>query len=272
MVIDKSYVSGILKKRQKDIHKGDAGHILIVAGSRGMTGAAVLSALGAFRAGAGLVYMYVPEEIFTVLQIRVPEVICLSRKEKISYDRYEAIVFGPGLGRSEEIRDILSDILSSYKGRLVIDADGLNVVADYEMHDEIRASEASVIFTPHEGEASRHIGAGGDRMERARLLSEKLKGVSVLKGSGTIVTDGKRFMVNTTGNPGMAKAGSGDVLSGICGALAGQGYDTFDAAACGVYIHGLAGDMAAADRGQWGIMATDLADCTSRALKYIIGE
>lgn len=272
MDINREYTAGVLRRRNPEMHKGDAGHILIAAGSAGMTGAAVLSALGAFRAGAGLVYMYVPSEIFHILQIRVPEVICLDRKEKTDYGRYEAIVFGPGLRTGEDTRDLLSDILADYKGSLLIDADGLNVIAKYDMYDEIESSSASIVYTPHEGEASRHVGGEGSRIERAERLTGKLRGVTVLKGSRTIVADGERMMFNTSGNPGMAKAGSGDVLSGIAGALLGQGYDPFEAAACSVYIHGLAGDMAASERGQWGIMATDIADKASEAIKYIIGE
>lgn len=272
MDINREYAAGVLRRRNPEMHKGDAGHILIAAGSTGMTGAAVLSALGAFRAGAGLVYMYVPSEIFHILQIRVPEVICLDRKEKTDYGRYEAVVFGPGLRTGEDTRDLLSDILADYKGSLLIDADGLNVIAKYDMYDEIEASSASIVYTPHEGEASRHVGGEGSRIERAERLTGKLRGVTVLKGSRTIVADGERMMFNTSGNPGMAKAGSGDVLSGIAGALLGQGYDPFEAAACSVYIHGLAGDMAASERGQWGIMATDIADKASEAIKYIIGE
>lgn len=272
MDINREYAAGVLRRRNPEMHKGDAGHILIAAGSAGMTGAAVLSALGAFRAGAGLVYMYVPSEIFHILQIRVPEVICLDRKEKTDYGRYEAVVFGPGLRTGEDTRDLLSDILADYKGSLLIDADGLNVIAKYDMYDEIESSSASIVYTPHEGEASRHVGGEGSRIERAERLTGKLRGVTVLKGSRTIVADGERMMFNTSGNPGMAKAGSGDVLSGIAGALLGQGYDPFEAAACSVYIHGLAGDMAASERGQWGIMATDIADKASEAIKYIIGE
>lgn len=272
MNIEMDKVRSILKKREGSEHKGNFGHVLLVAGSEGMTGAAILSAKGAFRSGAGLVYMYVPRSIFQVIQISVPEAICIDRAEKISLERYDAVVFGPGLGVSESGRDMLRWLLKEFEGPMVIDADGLNIIAAYDMYSEIELSMAKIIYTPHEGEAARHIEtAGKTRIERAMLLSDKLKGVSVLKGAGTIVTDGNEMWVNTTGNPGMATAGSGDVLSGIVGSLCGQGYDILDAAVCSVFIHGLAGDIAA-ERGQWGIMASDFADETQSAIKKIMGE
>lgn len=272
MNIGKNKIRNILNKREGSEHKGNFGHVLLVAGSEGMTGAAILSAKGAFRSGAGLVYMYVPRSIFQVIQISVPEAICIDRAEKISLERYDSVVFGPGLGVSEEVRDMLSWLLAEFDGPMVIDADGLNVIAAYDMYSEIEASKAQLIYTPHEGEAARHIEtAGKTRMERAKLLSDRLIGVSVLKGAGTIVTDGNEMWVNTTGNPGMATAGSGDVLSGILGSFCGQGYNTLDAAVCGVFIHGLAGDIAA-EKGQWGIMASDFADATQQAIKLVIGE
>lgn len=272
-MIDKDYAKSILKKRDKDIHKGDAGHLLIIAGSAGMTGAAVLCAKSAFRSGAGLVYMYVPSEIFPILQISVPEAICLRRNEEVSYDNYEAIVIGPGLGKSRETADLLSDVLSCYNGKIVIDADALNVIAMYDMYEELEKTKAEIICTPHGGEAARHLkNSSGERKEYAEKLAKLFKGIAVLKGNKTVVSNGEKTLVNTTGNPGMATAGSGDVLAGIIGALAAQGYDGLNAASCGVYIHGLAGDMAADINGQWGLMASDIANSASKAIKDIIGE
>ena len=273
-LITKEYVNNIIRKRPQDIHKGPCGRVLIIAGSRAMTGAAVLCAKGAFRAGAGLVYVSIPEEVFPVVQISVPEAICVLRSPETDFGIYDAVAVGPGIGVDAENTQIIRKILKEYKKTVVIDADGLNTVAAADLFEDMRTSSADIVITPHMGEAARLLDImPAGREEIAEKLSELTGATAVLKGAGTIVASaGEKSYTNTTGNPGMATAGSGDTLTGIIASLAAQGYSGFDAAACGVYIHGLAGDMAADAMGQWGITASDLADYASRAIKDIISQ
>ena len=239
-----------------------------------MTGAAVLCARGAFRSGAGLVYVSLPAEVFPVLQISVPEAICILRSPETDFSMYDAVAVGPGIGVDEENTQIIRKILKEYKKTVVIDADGLNTAAAADLFEDMRASEADIVITPHMGEAARLLDTmPQERWEIADKLSQLTGATAVLKGAGTIVASaGEKSYTNTTGNPGMATAGSGDTLTGIIASLAAQGYSGFEAAACGVYIHGLAGDMAAQTIGQWGITASDIAQYTSAAIKDIVGQ
>lgn len=273
-LITKEYVNNIIRKRPQDIHKGQCGRVLIIAGSRAMTGAAVLCAKGAFRAGAGLVYVSIPEEVFPVVQISVPEAICVLRSPETDFGIYDAVAVGPGIGVDAENTQIIRKILKEYKKTVVIDADGLNTVAAADLFEDMRTSSADIVITPHMGEAARLLDImPAGREEIAEKLSELTGATAVLKGAGTIVASaGEKSYTNTTGNPGMATAGSGDTLTGIIASLAAQGYSGFEAAACGVYIHGLAGDMAADAIGQWGITASDIAEYASRAIKDIISQ
>ena len=241
-LITKEYVNNIIRKRPQDIHKGQCGRVLIIAGSRAMTGAAVLCAKGAFRAGAGLVYVSIPEEVFPVVQISVPEAICVLRSPETDFGIYDAVAVGPGIGVDAENTQIIRKILKEYKKTVVIDADGLNTVAAADLFEDMRTSSADIVITPHMGEAARLLDImPAGREEIAEKLSELTGATAVLKGAGTIVASaGGKSYTNTTGNPGMATAGSGDTLTGIIASLAAQGYSSFDAAACGVYIHGLA--------------------------------
>ncbi len=266
-------IVSILGHRKKDTHKGDYGRLLIYAGSPGMAGAAILCVKGAFRTGTGLVYAALDKEMFPIMQTAVPEAICLDRSARRNWSDYDAIVFGPGMGRGAEAAALLKDILGTCCTRMLIDADGLNLISAYNLYDEVRNSRAEIVVTPHEGEAARLLGEEiPGREKRALELSSRLSATAVLKGSNTIVTDGENIYINNTGNPGMAAAGSGDVLSGVIGSLLAQGRDAFEAAVCGVYLHGLAGDLAAAEKGQWAVMAGDIAEKMGLAIKDIIGE
>lgn len=280
-IITKEYVHTVIKKRRKDIHKGDCGRVLVIAGSKGMAGAAVLSGLGAYRAGSGLVRIAIDEELFPIVQIGLPEATCISRDAfsgtPSQYEQYDAIAIGPGLGDDKRNEEIIGNILKNYGGTLVIDADGLNTIARNDMTGEVRGTSADVVITPHEGEASRLLGIGLDkfrsmgRTEAALALSEKFSAVSVLKGAGSIVaTAGGETYINSTGNPGMATGGSGDVLTGVIASLAGQGLSAEDAAKAGVFLHGLAGDIAANELSQHGLMAGDIARHIGYAVKTVI--
>ena len=400
-------VQNRIGRRNKEIHKGDCGRILIAAGSRGMAGAAILAARSALRAGAGLVRLAIPEALFPIVQVGVPEATCIERNlSNLDLAAYDAICAGPGLGEGEESIALITKLLEEYEKTLVIDADGLNVIAHQDLFPLLLQRQKrfplQTILTPHMGEAKRLLGdtfvdvvrgtAAGQDAVKAKLpqgqtgttdsqsagkqaaavsdakaqmfagcaaqtdsqaaaahvqqegalastdrkdasaqqdlndgavrlrivdaLAAKTGAIVVLKGAGTLVAaPGIQAYTNTTGNPGMATGGSGDVLSGIITGLAGQRQQTaahvqnsesadtkgcanaaysnaspntdvtakaqsaqglsrmsaWDAAICGVYIHGLAGDLAAQELGEYGVTAGDLAQYTAYALKRICG-
>lgn len=268
-----------LPDRPTDGHKGTFGRVLIVAGSRGMSGAASLAGLGSLRGGAGLVYVACPLEIQPVVAGYEPSYLTiglpcdsLGRVDAAAWDDLaetiaskDAIAIGPGLGNCEGTQTLARHLFAETDGPLIVDADGLNVLADDfrsgAIHDGIIRGPR--ILTPHPGEFSRLSGISiGDinrqRERVAREFAEQHRVVLVLKGPGTIVTDGSRAIVNPTGNSGMATGGSGDVLTGLITALAAQGLEPFDAARLGVYLHGLAGDLAADELSERGLIASDL--------------
>lgn len=284
-IITPELVKTIIEKRRREIHKGDCGRILIVAGSAGMAGAAVLSCRGALRAGSGLVQAAIPEALFPIVQIGVPEATCLTRDfSKIDLSRYDAAAIGPGLGeREDSVRDV-EKIITDFGGPIVLDADALNIVAHNDLFHLIKARPAGkTVITPHMGEAARLLGrkigaSEEDRAEAAVELHEKTGAVTVLKGQATVVAaDLRKTYTNITGNPGMATAGSGDVLTGIIAGLMGQKkfcgerITAEQAAVCGVFVHGAAGDLAADKLGEYGLMAGDIAYYTAMALKNISG-
>lgn len=274
---DREFVHTVIKKRPRDIHKGDCGRVLLVCGSEEMAGAAIFATKAAIKSGSGLVYTCTDRRIYPVLQISVPEGICKSwDKVKDDLTQYDAIAIGPGMGTGSETAAMLIRVLSKYDGPVIIDADGLNVIAtNPDLQDLIGKTRAKVIMTPHVGEARRLLGGQADkdgmsREELAAALMDKYQAIIVMKGAGTIVSlSADEAYINTTGNPGMATAGSGDVLTGIIASFAGQGMAADDAARAGVFVHGLAGDMAAAHVGEYGLTASDIADYVPFALKEL---
>ena len=250
-----------------------------------MAGAAVLACRGALRAGSGLVQAALPEKLFPVVQIGIPEATCLERDfSKIDLSRYDAVAVGPGLGEGKESVEAVIHIIKNFDGPIVLDADGLNITAHNDLFDILRKRTAgTTVITPHIGEARRLLGTDigsmhEERAEAAAALAEKTGAVTVLKGHKTIVAtvNGKTY-INTTGNPGMATAGCGDVLTGIITGLMGQKkfcgrrISAEEAAVCGVFAHGMAGDLAADKIGEYGLIAGDIADYTAYALKKISG-
>ncbi len=272
-----------LKTRSKDAHKGTFGRVCIVGGSIGMTGAPALAGQAALRSGAGLVKVAVPKSVlpivaaleacYTTVSLPEDDNGCMSADGCAMglglADDNDVLAFGPGAGQSRGVREVLTLLIARAELRLVIDADGLNCLA--KNPDWIEKKKASVILTPHPGEMERLFKSlfrndlPTDRVERVKALAEKTGCTVVLKGAGTVVSDGFKVYVNSTGNPGMATAGAGDVLTGMISALAGQGLDNFDAAVLGVYIHGLAGDIAAEKIGQVSLTATDIITYLSNA-------
>ena len=283
-IITEKTVKNIIERRNREIHKGSCGRILIAAGSVGMAGAAVLSARGALRSGAGLVQLSVPEEIFPIVQTGVIEATCLTASlDQIDLSRYNAAAAGPGLGDSRQSVEKVRILLDSFDGPLVLDADGLNIAAREDYFDLMRARGGRLIITPHLGEARRLMAKDFSekmtRRELAEALAQKTGAVTVLKGAGTVVAaEGQMTYTNTTGNPGMATAGSGDVLTGIITSLCGQRHsdgrpiEPLEAALAGVYIHGLAGDLGTEEKGEYGLIAGDIAEYTALAVKKIIEE
>lgn len=280
-LITLEYVNTVIKERPKDIHKGDCGKVLIIAGSVGMAGAAMLCARGALRAGAGLVRISVPKELYPILQVGVPEATCVPRELSLpEIEACDAAAIGPGLGDDEQSVGLIRTILNNYRKTIVLDADGINAVSRANLGQALRETKAEVIMTPHPGEAARflrYMKAGDissmERLQVAELLAEKSKATCVLKGSATLVTtkSGDSY-TNTTGNPGMATGGSGDVLTGIIAALAGQGLAPEDCGKAGVFIHGMAGDLCAEAYGETGMTSMDMANMTALAFKKIIGK
>lgn len=275
-LIDREYAHTVIRKRPANVHKGDCGKVLIVAGSKGMAGAAVFAGKAAIKCGSGLIKICTKKEIFPVLQISVPECICVRwGKTKKDLMQYDSIAVGPGMGVGKRTKKILKRILTEYDKTVVIDADGLNTIAKYDkLQRLVQQTKAAVIMTPHIGEAKRLLGntkiADLTKMQIASSLVQYYGCITIVKGNETLVAvSGEDAYTNTTGNPGMATAGSGDVLTGLITSLAGQGLAPSDAARAGVYVHGLSGDLAADKLGEYGLTASDIADYVPFALKEL---
>jgi NAD(P)H-hydrate epimerase len=245
--------------RPKDSHKGDYGKILIIAGSDDMPGAATLAGRAALRSGAGLVTVSIEGAARASVAALTPELTFTGRDfAEADLNDYDAVLIGPGLGKNEG--KLMSYVLENYDGRLVIDADGLNMAAeDGELKEQIFAREGGTILTPHKGEAARLFGKNFDK-KIEDIVREDL--VVVRKGHKTIISGSEGIFENRSGNPGMATAGSGDVLAGIIAALLAQKLpkklSVFDAAFTGVALHSIAGDIAAANRSERSLIASDI--------------
>jgi len=267
--------------RAEDTHKSDYGRVFVLAGSQGMIGAAFLTTEAALRSGAGYVRLGLPWRL-SALAASHPNLMCaltsalpdteegtlsLTAKPKIlaASEGYDVFAAGPGLSQNPQTQSMLYQLLPELNHALVLDADCLNALSKKpEVIETLPRDLGLPIFTPHPGEFARLIGAERPPIEQllreqaARDFAAKYNVVMVLKGHNTVVSDGTQVYVNKTGNPGMATAGTGDVLTGCIAALRGQGYDSFEAAVLGVYLHGLAGDMARDELGEWGMTANDV--------------
>jgi len=260
----------LFPRRARDTHKGAYGHVLCIGGAKGFSGAITMAARAAARSGVGLVSAMVPEGIHPIVAVAVPEVMVHS---EIPDGKWTAIMAGPGLGRTDSARNQILQLLETSRVPLVLDADAIAVLADHT--DAIAAAQCPVVLTPHPGEFGMLFGlkvedVQTDRLGMARMAAAKLNAVMVLKGAGTIVAaPGQVSAINMTGNPGMASGGSGDVLAGMVGSFAGQGIGLFEAACAAVWIHGRAGDLAAAEKSQAGLIAPDLIDKIPDAFREI---
>lgn len=277
-------MKNILKKRMKDSHKGEYGHVFVLAGSRGMTGAAGLCANAVLRSGAGLATLGVPESLSLMMGRKLTEVMTLALpetrdatlsikgKQKIleKANASDVVIIGPGLSRNKDTVKLIRQLIAGIKKPMVIDADGLNAIAGQV--SILKKVKCDCILTPHPGEMTRLVKKTSNYVKNNRLIVAKkfanyYNAVVVLKGHGTIVADKRRSYVNKTGNPGMATAGSGDVLAGIIGGFLAQGLKAFEAARLGVYVHGMAGDLAAKEKGEISLIAGDILEKIPKAIK-----
>lgn len=276
--VEREDIRQVLRRRPDFCSKADFGHALLISGCYGMMGAAVMAGKGALRAGAGKVTIHSAKCGFNVIQSQVPEALFLPDPNEILISNmtprynYSAIGVGPGIGTNDATKGAFETLVKTIKRPMVIDADALNIISMVPaLIDHIAPGS---ILTPHAGEFDRIFGAQASaesRLLKALEVSHRYKLIIVLKGFHTAVVrpDGKVFF-NSTGNPAMATGGSGDVLTGVITSLLSQGYKPETAAVAGVHIHGLAGDMAAEEQGEYGVTALDIADNIGKAIKKIM--
>lgn len=276
-VIEESEVRQLLMSRNPFAHKGQMGHALLIAGSYCMAGAAILAARACLRAGAGKITVNSPKRNIPILQMSVPEAVIQTNNEDtifaeaVDTEDYDAVGIGPGLGQSEQTSIALIAQLRRTQCPLVADADALNILGNHPAW--LQQLPQGIIMTPHPKEFDRLDGHSADsyeRLNKARNLAQRLKAYIILKGHFTaICLPTGHILFNPTGNAGMATAGSGDVLTGIITGLLAQGYKQQDACVLGVYLHGLAGDLAAHDLGEESLLASDIIRYLSRAFKRL---
>lgn len=276
-------IKNILLKRKKDSHKGTFGKIAILGGSEGMAGSCYLSSTAALRAGGGLVYVLAPKSISKVLEIKSTEqIINTIDSDKLKYNENifdqilkltknkDVLAIGPGMGTDPSLSKLIKEIIVNFDKKILIDADGLNAIAKDK---SILKLKADLVITPHLKEFSRLSGLSIDQINKdrkniAEKFAKKYGLILVLKSENTIVTDGSRTYINEIGNPGMATAGSGDVLTGIIAALL-HIYHSFEAAKLGVYLHSLAGDLASFNLSEESMLASDIISYLPEAFKLL---
>ena len=273
-----------LLKRKPDTHKGDYGHILIIGGSLGLSGAVCLCARAALRSGAGLVTVGVPKSLNSIFEIKLTEVMSLPLADKggaLSQEAFsnirsflkkaDLIVLGPGAGLRDSTKRLIIKIIKEIDKPMVVDADALTALAS-NPETLLKRKTKTLILTPHLGEFSRLVKLDVSKIKKKRKELVKKFALRynltlVLKGNRTLVSDGHRTFENNTGNPGMATAGAGDVLTGIIAGLLSQGVDQFESAKAGVCLHGLAADVAARDKTQNCLIASDIIEYLPEAVK-----
>lgn len=287
-MIEKSDIKKLFSPRKHDAYKYDFGKVLVIAGSRGMSGAAFLTAKSALRSGSGLVKVAIPEGVAHVIENAIPEAMTLRMAEtkagSLAYSNKELLLqyldwadvaaIGPGISQDDETVQLLLEIIPHLKKPTVMDADAITALAG--KLDLIASVGAGMVFTPHVGEFALLAEIVKekiltDRITHVRSLSRKLNKTVLLKGSPTLIAGSdERVFVSNTGNPGMATAGSGDVLTGIISAFWGQGMSSEEAAYAGAYVHGVAGDLAKGEKTEMGLIASDIIECIPRALTSIM--
>jgi NAD(P)H-hydrate epimerase len=282
---DKNIVKKAVVLRADDAHKGNMGSMLSICGCYGMAGASILSGKSALRCGLGLLKMAVVKSIYPITAQAILESVFLPldetdcgkiKKSNIPYlleqaQKSTSVLIGCGISVCEDTTELVKAFILNCKTPLVLDADALNCIADEP--NILKLAKAPIIITPHPAEMGRLVGASAtqinsDRLNYAKNFSEQNNVVTVLKGAGTLITSPNgKALINHTGNSGMATGGSGDVLAGMIASILAQGADAFDSASAGVYLHGLAGDIAKNKLGKISMLPTDLIDCISLAYK-----
>ncbi len=274
-------------KRNPDTHKGDYGHVLILGGSPGLTGAVCLSAKAALRTGCGLVTVGIPRSLNNIFEIKLTEVMSLPLADRQGVldreafkeieeilKKIDVIVLGPGASLKGSAQALLRKVAKSIDKPLVIDADAITAIsADCDILTKRKAKQ--VVLTPHEGEFKRlsKVQVFESKKTRKELVKDyalRYNLTLVFKGHRTLVSDGKKLFENITGNPGMATAGTGDVLTGVIAGLMAQGVGAYDASSLGVYLHGLAADLAVKDKTQSSLIASDIIEYLPKAFKKAI--
>ncbi|MCP9200335.1 NAD(P)H-hydrate dehydratase [Gramella sp. GC03-9] len=278
-LITSEYARAIYKTRNKNTHKGDYGNVLIAGGSYGKIGSVMLTATAALRTGTGLCSLFIPECGYEIIQTGLPEAMVLTDSDSKMITEFpvefeaDAICFGMGVGTDEKSISALRNMLEHTRNPVVIDADGLNILS---MKNELmELLPENSILTPHPGELKRLIGEWKDDFEmldKVKAFSKKYKVILVVKGAHTCTVQNDSVMINNSGNPGMATAGSGDVLSGVITSLLGQSYEPISAAVLAVYLHGAAGDIAAKEFGFESLLARDIANNIGRAIRQLFNE
>jgi hydroxyethylthiazole kinase-like uncharacterized protein yjeF len=260
-LITKHLVETIYKPRKPFSHKGNYGHAYILAGNTGKMGAALMAASACLRTGAGLTTVNVPEKYVSVIHIKLPEAMCSLREDDLDFEKITAVGIGPGLGTEKDAASLVAKTISMFKQPLVIDADALNIIA--ENKNLLQQIPAGSILTPHPKEFERLFGKTENDFERIELAlhqSSEHNCIIVLKGRYTLIAKKGEGWFNTTGNAGLAKGGSGDILTGIITALLAQKYEPLQAALFGVYLHGLAADFALQIQSQESMLASDVVE------------
>lgn len=278
--LNQEFFFGTFTKREKFSHKGNYGHALLIAGSYGKMGAAVLASRACLRSGVGLITTHIPRKGYEIMQISVPEAMCSIDSSEVCFseipalDKYTAVGIGPGLGLDKTSENAFKRLLESKVTKMVIDADALNILSS--QRDLLDLLPENAILTPHHKEFERLAGESENPQKQLQLqldFSKRYKVIVVLKGADTCITSPQGEMwINTTGNPGMATGGSGDVLTGIILAILAQNFTPLKAAQAGVYVHGLAGDFAALAKGEISLIASDLTDSLGNAFRDITNE
>ena len=269
-ILAQDQITAKIKVRNEFSHKGNFGHALMIAGNQGKMGAALLSAKACLRTGVGLLTVNIPQQDQSAMNIFLPEAMTINRSDEISCDHYSSIGIGPGLGVDESARQLLENILQNNHHPMVMDADALNIIAANK--NLLSFIPEGSIITPHPKEFERWVGVcenDFDRMNKAIELSQQNNLVVVLKGHYTLITAHGKGYFNNTGNVGLAKGGSGDVLTGMITSLLGQKYEPTEAAFIAVYLHGLAADLSLENQSTESLSATDVIDAIGKAFNYL---
>jgi hydroxyethylthiazole kinase-like uncharacterized protein yjeF len=271
IIVDQNLIRKILKKRLPDSHKGNHGHALIIAGSRTKMGAAIIAAKACLRSGIGLVTLNIPKKERGAIFTAIPEVMIELREENNDWEKYNAFAIGPGFGTDKTAERKVEFLLKNAKSPVVFDADSLNIFA--EKQQLLTKLPPNSTLTPHVKEFDRLFGihfSVEKRQQKAVEKATELNCIIVLKGHKTFVTDGKQSFQNTTGNPGLAKGGSGDALTGIITAFLAQGYEPINAATLAVYLHGLAADLTLETQSVESMLITDVIANLGKAFQKIL--